>query len=696
MERETSMKKKKIFIALLLIMSLIAMNAVVYADESDSEGDSPAPGVTVVSVESLKNSDYAKVNLTQWSSNNTSVVIAPGVMLTTRTGNGQWVLHFDETAIGEYSIYVHHGGGVASHVTLDVIGPAEWTIGNGGKSFDSINHIKFGYPEAPLVPVYELTVEKYVRDKEGALISGAGEFSFQILKDGKAFGSPITINTVDGKGEWNSLDAAMALEKGTYSVVELGVENANGTLTINGVDYTAVISAPVAVTDSKPAVVITVTNTPEPGTPPPSDEYSLSVVKDVKDADGAFIPFNGTFTFQLFAYNGNSEENEPYGDPFTIDTVEGTGSWSSVVPAGTYSVAEFDDEGDLFTSGTLTIDDVDYTVMVTYQVTLDDENLSGEIKVVNTPVDTPPEYGKIYVNKYVYGFDYDVSEDDYTGTFYFEIYDSEGEYLETVVVETYGGYGEGVTEFDYCKGTYTIVEVLSEDDTNTYITSMYVGFAEVIDGVLTIRGADIYVDVYNMISPGLLIRKAGAGSGFTNGTFDFIIYKQEYGNDEAIYWDEVDRVSVTTVNRMGSVFVPLPYGYYRVEETAGSASGYTVTILYGEISVNGRIIDDVFVNEAGVTEVTFTNNRGGGGDTTRTDRDPTPRGGTTTTDTPVILQDPDTPLADIPPEVILDADVPLADIPPTGMSSMYIWMTSVFAALGVALASRLRKTSKAK
>ncbi|MCL1981777.1 MAG: hypothetical protein FWG53_01625 [Clostridiales bacterium] len=144
----------QIALALMLIVGSLTIPGVAI-DEPEEEG--AAAGVTVVSTVSLSNSEYAQVALTQWSSNNDNAEIMPGVTLSTSTGQGKWKMYFAAGTSGTYSIYVHHGGGEASLVTIEVVAPddnslVEWEIGDGGGNPMSINHIKFG-GEGPVTPI---------------------------------------------------------------------------------------------------------------------------------------------------------------------------------------------------------------------------------------------------------------------------------------------------------------------------------------------------------------------------------------------------------------------------------------------------------------------------------------------------------------------------------------------------------------
>ncbi|MCL1808611.1 MAG: LPXTG cell wall anchor domain-containing protein [Clostridiales bacterium] len=183
---------------------------------------SVAPFVTVVSVEPLHNREYAKVGLKQYSSNNNTVEIAPGIILTTATGNGQWTLHFADGVSGQYKVYAHHGGNQASVFTIEAVGPAEWVIGDGGGHSKSINHIKFGavgqpeqYPATPIVTVFKNT-------------NMDGEFRFVVTLNGAT--EYVKIRTKSGTGYYDyelpdNFTGTMAVsESAWYNGSDLGLD----------------------------------------------------------------------------------------------------------------------------------------------------------------------------------------------------------------------------------------------------------------------------------------------------------------------------------------------------------------------------------------------------------------------------------------------------------------------------------------
>ncbi|MCL1808608.1 MAG: hypothetical protein FWG42_02450 [Clostridiales bacterium] len=211
----------RIALALMLIVGTLTIPGIAFEDPREEAG------VTVVSVSSLTNSEYAQIALTQWSSNSDNVQILPGVRLTTSTGQGQWVLHFAAGTSGTYSIYVHHGGGNASYVTIEVVAPTDdsavsWVIGDGGGHYASINHIKLGGegtpPIEPDVPV--ITIVKDT-DKDG-------EFKFAVtIGDDTEY---VPLSTMDGTGTCSlELDEGFT---GTVSISE--VEWFNGDSDLDG------------------------------------------------------------------------------------------------------------------------------------------------------------------------------------------------------------------------------------------------------------------------------------------------------------------------------------------------------------------------------------------------------------------------------------------------------------------------------
>ena len=449
-----------------------------------------------------------------------------------------------------------------------------------------------------------------------------GDYSFELYdSEGNLIKS--VVNGADGKFSFSAIEF---IEAGVYN---FEVSEVIGNL--GGVTYdTSVYNVVVTVTDNLEgqlvASVAYYKNNEESENAAFTNIYSVSANSIVINGDKVLVGRDmneGEFSFELYDSEGNLIES-------VVNGADGKFSFSAIefTEAGVYNFKVSEVIGSL---GGVTYDTTTYDVVVTVI-----DNLEGEFEItVEYLNDEEAVEAIIFTNVYsvpansviINGDKVLVGRDMNESEFSFELYDSEGNLIESVVNGANGKFSFSAIEFTEA-GVYNfkVSEVIGSLGGVTYDTTTYDVVVTVIDNLegefeITVEYLNdeeavesiIFTNSYSASSESVVIEgeKVLTGKDLAEGEFEFVLKDSEgnviesklNGADgkfafSAIVFDTVGEY-VYTVSELNTNGLGIEY----------DASVYTVAINVTD-NLEGKLVADVSISkdDADAEAIVFNNN----------------------------------------------------------------------------------------